>query len=239
MPRDLFACPPDHPESRRSTRLLPVSILLHAVLIGGAIIAPLLAAGDLPKVAGTRTPPLLVKTLPSPEIIVTPARRAGPATAPRKQSDFPSVVTPPSLPSIDHFREIVEDTAFSRGLPGTSAGPVEDVVGGAGRGTTPNVAQIPSGPVRPGGGIERPKKIRHVAPAYPDFARQARVQGTVVIDAIIGPDGHVTRATIRQSQPLLDQAALAAVRQWVYTPTKLNGTPIAVIMTVEVNFRLQ
>jgi protein TonB len=92
--------------------------------------------------------------------------------------------------------------------------------------------------VRPGGDIEPPRKIRHVAPEYPAIARQARVEGTVVIDAIIGPDGQVRDATVRESKPLLDRAALAAVRQWVYTPTRLNNVPVAVIMTVEVRFTL-
>jgi periplasmic protein TonB len=238
MPRDLFACPPDHPESRRSTRLLPISILFHAVLIGGAIIAPLLASGDLPKVAGTRTPPLIVKAVPVPDVIPAPVRRAGAPSAAAKQGDHLPIVPPAPAPSIDHFGEIVEHDGFSRGLPGTTAGPVEGVTGGDGA-TGPNVAQRPSGPIRPGRGVERPRKIRHLDPVYPEIARNVRVQGTVVIDAIIGPDGRVTQATIRQSQPLLDQAALAAVRQWVYTPTKLNGTPVAVIMTVEVHFRLQ
>jgi protein TonB len=204
MPRDLFAVPPDHPESRRSTRLLPISILLHVILIGGAVIAPLLATGELPKIAGTRTPPLIVKAVPVPEVVPAPVvRRAGPLSGAPRPSAPPVVPPSPSGPSFN-FEEVVE------------------------RGDVPI-----------GGDIQAPRKIRHVAPEYPAIAQQVRRQGTVVIDAIIGPDGRVTQATIRQSVQLLDQAALAAVRQWVYTPTKLNGTPVAVIMTVEVNFRLQ
>jgi protein TonB len=64
------------------------------------------------------------------------------------------------------------------------------------------------------------------------------VQGVVVIEATIGADGRVKDAHVLRSVPLLDEAALAAVRQWVYTPTRLNGEPVSVIMTVTVHFQL-
>ena len=76
-------------------------------------------------------------------------------------------------------------------------------------------------------------------PVYPDVAQSARVQGIVIIEAIIGPDGKVRDAKVLRSVPLLDDAALNAVRRWEYTPTLLNGVPVAVIMTVTVNFTLQ
>jgi protein TonB len=94
-------------------------------------------------------------------------------------------------------------------------------------------------PVPVGGDIKRPMKIKDVAPAYPMVARAAQVQGIVIVEATIGPDGKVQDARILRSVRLLDQAALDAVRQWEYTPTLLNGTPIAIVMTVTVNFRLQ
>jgi protein TonB len=97
----------------------------------------------------------------------------------------------------------------------------------------------PQAPVRPGGDIRPPTKIKNVAPAYPAAARAARVEGFVIIDAIIGPDGKVQNARVIRSNPLLDAAALEAVRQWEYTPTRLNGAPIAILMTVTVNFRLR
>jgi protein TonB len=78
-----------------------------------------------------------------------------------------------------------------------------------------------------------------VNPVYPPIAQSARVQGVVIIEAIIGPDGRVTEAKVLRSIPLLDAAALDAVKQWVYTPTLLNGVPVPVIMTVTVNFTLQ
>jgi TonB family protein len=95
------------------------------------------------------------------------------------------------------------------------------------------------GAIRVGGGIKPPTKVRHVNPAYPVIAQSARVQGVVILEARIGIDGKVTNARVLRSIPLLDQAALEAVRQWEYTPTLLNGVPVPVIMTVTVNFTLQ
>ena len=94
-------------------------------------------------------------------------------------------------------------------------------------------------PVRVGGVIAPPAKIHDVAPVYPAIAQAARVQGVVIIQATIGVDGAVVDASVLKSVPLLDQAALDAVRQWRYTPTRLNGEPVAVVMTVTVNFRLR
>ena len=81
--------------------------------------------------------------------------------------------------------------------------------------------------------------MRNAAPVYPQIAQSARVQGVVIIEATISPTGKVTDARVLRSIPLLDQAALDAVRQWEYTPTTLNGVPVPVIMTVTVNFTLQ
>jgi TonB family protein len=93
-------------------------------------------------------------------------------------------------------------------------------------------------PVRIGGQIGEPKKIKHVAPAYPDIALSARVQGIVIVEAVIGTDGRVVEAKVLRPVALLDQAALDAVYQWEFTPTLLEGVPVPVIMTVTVNFRL-
>jgi protein TonB len=93
--------------------------------------------------------------------------------------------------------------------------------------------------VRVGGNIKPPTKTRDIRPTYPAIAQSARVQGIVIIEATIGPSGKVTDAKVLRSIPLLDQAALDAVKQWQFTPTLLNGVPVPVIMTVTVNFTLQ
>jgi protein TonB len=89
-----------------------------------------------------------------------------------------------------------------------------------------------------GGDVRPPTKLRHVNAAYPEIARAARVQGKVVLECVIGTDGRVTDIRVIRGQPLLDAAAVAAVQQWVYAPTRLNGRAVAVLMTVTIDFRI-
>jgi TonB family protein len=91
-------------------------------------------------------------------------------------------------------------------------------------------------PIRVGGDIVEPRKIRDVKPTYPPDAAAAGTEGTVIIEASIGRDGTVQNARVIRSIPGLDDSALAAVRQWLYTPTKLNGMPVEVVITVTVSF---
>jgi protein TonB len=93
--------------------------------------------------------------------------------------------------------------------------------------------------IRVGGKIPQPTKIRNVLPVYPQIAQSARVQGTVILEATIDRHGRIADVEVLRSIPLLDQAALDAVRQWEYEPTRLNGVAVPVIVTVTVNFSLQ
>lgn len=93
--------------------------------------------------------------------------------------------------------------------------------------------------LRVGGNIKTPMKVRDVKPVYPPEAQVNRVQGVVILETILDSNGRVAAARILRSIPLLDQAALEAVKQWEFTPTLLNGTPTAILMTVTVNFSLQ
>ena len=97
----------------------------------------------------------------------------------------------------------------------------------------------PSAPVRVGGNIKPPTKIRDVRPIYPAEAQAAGVTGVVIIETTIDSAGRVSDAKVLRSIPILDQAAIDAVRQWEFEPTLLNGAPVPVIMTVTVNFTLQ
>ena len=90
-----------------------------------------------------------------------------------------------------------------------------------------------------GGNIKPPSKVKDVKPEYPAIARSARVQGVVILEAVIGQTGKVEETRVLRSIPLLDAAAIEAVKQWEFTPTLLNGVPVPVIMTVTVNFALQ
>jgi protein TonB len=96
----------------------------------------------------------------------------------------------------------------------------------------------PPGVYRVGSGINPPTKIKDVRPVYPPDARSAGVQGVVILEVQIAEDGTVASALVVRSIPLLDDAALDAVRQWVFQPTLLNGVPISVMMMVTVNFTL-
>ena len=94
----------------------------------------------------------------------------------------------------------------------------------------------PVAPLRVGGQVRPPIRVKEVAPVYPAMAKSAQVQGDVVIEATIDEAGKVADAKVVKSVPLLDQAALDAVRQWEYQPSLLNGVPTPVVMTVTVKF---
>jgi protein TonB len=102
---------------------------------------------------------------------------------------------------------------------------------------------IPPEPVRPAPlrvRVDRePRKVRHVAPVYPPLALAARVQGRVRLECVIGEDGRVSEIVVVEGHPLLDAAAIEAVRQWRYRPTLLNGVPVSVALAVVVDFRLR
>jgi periplasmic protein TonB len=92
--------------------------------------------------------------------------------------------------------------------------------------------------IRIGGQIQAAKVISARPPVYPALARQARIQGTVILHAIIDPDGRVGELRVISGHPLLARAALEAVRLWRYLPTRLNGQPVEVETTVTVKFVL-
>ena len=94
----------------------------------------------------------------------------------------------------------------------------------------------PGEPIRVGGDIRAPRKVNDVKPIYPADAQAAGAEGQIRIEAVIGRDGSVARAEVVQGVPLLNTAALQAVRLWRYTPTLLNGQPVEVTMTVTVDF---
>src|ERR1019366_2815858 len=88
----------------------------------------------------------------------------------------------------------------------------------------------PTAPVRikQGGNVTAASIINQTKPVYPPLARQARIQGSVILHAIIDKDGRVAQLEVVSGHPLLVQAALDAVKQWLYKPTQLNGDPVEV-----------
>lgn len=136
-----------------------------------------------------------------------------------------------------------EVLAFVRLKPGaigyvSSNAPVQGVkvlsLGRAGeRGAEPTLEPLPIG-----GAVRPPAKIVDVRPVYPELARQTRAQGLVEIEIVIGPGGDVEQARVVRGVPLLDKAALDAVRKWKYAPTMVNGVAVPVKMSVGVSFAL-
>jgi TonB family protein len=92
--------------------------------------------------------------------------------------------------------------------------------------------------IRVGGNAQALMAIFTTQPAYPPLAKQARIQGVVRLDAVIGKDGTMKDLRAASGHPLLVPAALEAVRQWVYKPTLLNGNPVEVVTVVDINFTL-
>jgi protein TonB len=130
------------------------------------------------------------------------------------------------------------------GLPGGAPG---GVLGGV-LGSIPNAAPPPppvkeekkAAPsrIRVGGNVQQANLVKKVTPLYPPLAKQARIQGVVRFTAIIGKDGTIQNLQLVSGHPLLVEAAKQAVSQWQYKPTLLNGDPVEVVTTIEVNFTL-
>jgi TonB family protein len=125
---------------------------------------------------------------------------------------------------------------FTLGAPQGGAG--QDATLSAPPPPPPPPPQLVDGqtPIRVGGSVKPPVKVRDVTPVYPAIAQAARVQGVVIFELTIDTTGDVANARVLRGQPLLDQAALEAVKQWQFQPTMLNGVYVPVIMTATVNF---
>ncbi len=93
--------------------------------------------------------------------------------------------------------------------------------------------------IRVGGNVQSANLVRQIRPAYPPEAKQARIQGTVRLAAVISPEGNVIDLQPVAGHPLLVPSAMEAVKQWVYKPTLLNGSPVQVITTVDINYTLK
>jgi protein TonB len=94
-------------------------------------------------------------------------------------------------------------------------------------------------PLHVGGDVQAARLIRKVVPIYPEIARRARVSGTVRLVGVIAKNGTIEQLQVVSGNPLLIQAALDAVRQWLYRPTTLNGAAVEVIAPIDVIFTLQ
>ena len=233
MPRDLFGdvTRPSISIGNRKWYTLPLSLFSHSAIVLLLIAIPILAPAVMPSVFADDSPTWTTIIPPTPP--APPLRRVDPTPPPLTGPIVPIVAPNGINPELPRFDPPASDTL------GLILGPITD---GGNELTPPPVVvrpDQPPAPVRVGGVIRAPQRTREVNPVYPPIAQAARVQGIVIIEATIGEDGQVTNARILRSVPLLDQAALEAVRQWQYVPTMLNGVPVPVIMTVTVNFTLK
>ena len=93
-------------------------------------------------------------------------------------------------------------------------------------------------PLRVGGNVQESKLISRVDPVYPDMALRARIEALVMLEVTVNETGEVDKIRIIRGHPMLDQAAIDAVKQWRYAPTLLNGEPVPVVATATVVFKL-
>jgi periplasmic protein TonB len=232
------------PRSRNPLKMV-ASVLIHAGVIALLIIVPLYFAKntlDLQKLTATYVftppppapppPPAATKAPETPKVtpkIVQPTFVA-PKVVPKEVQSAP----PPAAAAPD------VNAGVLGGVPGgVPGGVLGGLIGGTGTGPAPPApaAKAP-GIVRVGGDVKAPQLVDRVNPEYPQVAKMAHVQGTVVIDAVIDKSGAVVSEHAVSGPGLLVPAALDAVKQWKYKPTYLNGEAVDLAMQVTVNFQL-
>jgi protein TonB len=243
MPRDLFGDIASRPRSVRSRRAPVVSLVVHTLLVVAVVVFSLVKSDALPmprEMLSFYAPaPMIDVPLPPPpppahvERIVDPSR---PAVSP----DAAPVVAPSGITAENPLEELLARER-SLGVAGGFAD-ASSLLSGSGTSTLeqpPPPRPPPAPPVRLHSGIRAPLKVTHVAPVYPPIAMAAKVEGIVILEATVDTQGSIAALTVLKSIPLLDQAAIEAVRQWKFTSALLNGVPVPVIMTVTVRFTLQ
>lgn len=239
MPRDLFG---DivHPATRVGSRrwyTLPLSLLIHTVVLAALVIVPLMATGVLP--APRHVLPEFIQVAPEVPPEPPPAHPALAATPRTVLTANPDVAPLDAPTGVRDELGIVEPEPAAAGVAGgLPEGVAGSILSGLPDAAPPVAPLAPAAPIRVSQ-MRAPAKVHHVSPDYPVIAQQARVQGTVILEAVIDASGKVTDARVLRSIALLDQAALDAVRQWVFTPTLLNGVPVPIVMTVTVTFTLK
>jgi len=221
---------------RKWTTML--TIVLQFVLVGVLILIPLIYTEALPKSMITTflvAPP----PPPPPPPPATPVR----VTRIETELDNGALRTPTKIP--EKIKIVKEEEAppsagagvvggVSGGVPGGGMG---GVIGGL-LGGTANIPKVTLNRVRVSGGVVEGNLIHKVVPPYPALAKTARIQGQVVLHAIISKQGNVENLNVMSGHPMLVQSALDAVKQWKYRPYILNGEPVEVETTITVNFNL-
>ncbi|HEV2199219.1 MAG TPA: TonB family protein [Bryobacteraceae bacterium] len=240
---------------------LAVACLSEAIVLTGLAVIPLLFVDTLPEPAlfnALMLPPVPTAppSPPPPMVAAKPVHRT--ARAPRMFN--PDALVSPAV--VPKAVAIINDTAppevdiMAGGVPGGIPG-MAGIGGGIGLfGNASSVAPPPPPPplkilapttpppavtpmqVSVGGDVQAALLLQRIEPIYPNLAQLGRIRGNVVLRAVIGTDGQIKNLTVVSGHPLLVQAAVRAVRQWLYRPTFLNGAPVEVITEIVVRFKL-
>jgi protein TonB len=228
-------------------RSVTLSLALHAGALGAVLLLSALGPEPLPNPVAIASTRMVVDTAvirfsprpaalrPTPRLPSVGRRPLPTTSAPRTAVAAPPVASF-AVREVSNPADATADTTTGDCTQGCVVGPGEPGQGdpvGVGGGQEQVVPIVPGGDVRP------PRKLRDTPPVYPDLAIRARLEGQVEIECRIDTSGRVVDATVLHGPPLLGPAALAAVRQWTYQPTLLNGVPVSVLMTVTVHFRLR
>jgi protein TonB len=222
------------------------SLVIHGAFVVAVVAVPLLLPDELPSpVAGARV--FFVQSIAPPPPPPPPAvRPAAVTTAPRPSAS----ASRPAAPAVTVARsEVKPEDVLEPAAPALPSAPIDEgVPGGVEEGVPGAIvggiiekasATEPVAPaLRVGGAIKEPRKLKNVTPVYPDVAARGLVEGVVILEIAIEPNGHVDDVRVLRSIPLLDAAAVAAARQWVFAPTLYRGVPVSVTMTVSVRFSL-
>ncbi len=221
-----------------------VSFVLQILLIGVLVLLPLIFTEALPKaqlmtflVAPPPPPP------PPPPAAIPEVHIVKPRTS---DLDNGQLRTPTAIPKKVAMIKEDEPPPPSTGVAGVVGGVPGGVPGGVSGGIMDMLSKAPTvvpkaatpQRVRVSQGVSQGLLIRQVKPNYPALARQARIQGTVVLQAVISKDGSIEHLTLVSGHPMLAPAAIEAVKQWKYKPYFLNGEPVEVDTTINVNFTL-
>jgi protein TonB len=224
-------------------RTTTFAIILEIALIGVMVLMPLIFTEALPK---QQLMTFLVAPPPPPP---PPPPAAAPVHVQKQiQTDIVNgaLRTPTKIPQkIQMIKEDEAPPAMASagvvgGVPGgIPGGQMGGVIGGIISSTPVAVPKVATPQrVRVSQGVVSGLKVRDVKPVYPPLARQARIQGTVVLHAVISKDGSIEGLTLVSGHPMLAPAAIDAVKQWKYKPYLLNGEPVEVDTEVQVNFTL-
>jgi protein TonB len=215
---------------------LPISIAVHLVAVLLFLIIPLTASIELPDPAWHVPDYMPAAPVPPPP----PVARVPSAAAPAPNAPAHPDIAPASAP------DAINPEPAPAGVPDIGLPVGAGVPDGVGLVTAgkPVIVQPPD-PPRPAAPVRladlpvSPRKVVDVRPVYPELARIARVEGTVIMEAVLDTNGRVTQLRVLKTEPMLEQAAVDAVRQWRYTPSLYGGHPVSVLMTITVRFALQ